>query len=58
MNGNNISYWHKPTVAGPDRTDKKCSSLTSHGFVSPEVMAEKPVLSNEPDITDEAIYSL
>uniref|UniRef100_A0AAZ3RGN1 Transposase Tc1-like domain-containing protein n=1 Tax=Oncorhynchus tshawytscha TaxID=74940 RepID=A0AAZ3RGN1_ONCTS len=29
---------HKPTVAGPDRTGKKCSSLTSHGFVSTGVM--------------------
>uniref|UniRef100_A0AAZ3RCA6 Transposase Tc1-like domain-containing protein n=1 Tax=Oncorhynchus tshawytscha TaxID=74940 RepID=A0AAZ3RCA6_ONCTS len=30
--------WPKPTVAGPDRTGKKCSSLTSRGFVSPGVM--------------------
>ena len=35
---NNVAYGHKPTVAGPDRTGKKCSSLTSRGFVSPAVM--------------------
>ena len=35
---NNIAYGHKPTVAGPERTGKKCSSLTSCGFVSPGVM--------------------
>jgi hypothetical protein len=29
---------HKPTIAGPDRTCKKCSSLMSRGFVSPGVM--------------------
>jgi transposase len=29
---------HKPTVAGPDRTGKKCSSLKSRGFVSLGVM--------------------
>ena len=38
MTGNNIAYGHKPTVTGPDRTGKKCSSLTSRGFVSPGVM--------------------
>jgi hypothetical protein len=31
----NITDGHKPTVAVPDRTGKMCSSLTSHGFVSP-----------------------
>ncbi|XDV17320.1 hypothetical protein PO909_023200 [Leuciscus waleckii] len=31
-------YGHKPTFAGPDRSGKKCSSLMSHGFVSPGVM--------------------
>ncbi|CDQ74300.1 unnamed protein product [Oncorhynchus mykiss] len=36
--GNNVAYGHKPTVTGPDRAGKKCSSLTSHGFVSPGVM--------------------
>uniref|UniRef100_A0AAZ3NVR4 Transposase Tc1-like domain-containing protein n=1 Tax=Oncorhynchus tshawytscha TaxID=74940 RepID=A0AAZ3NVR4_ONCTS len=34
----NVAYGHKPTVAGPDRTGKKCSSLTSRGFVSLRVM--------------------
>uniref|UniRef100_A0AAZ3SH28 Uncharacterized protein n=1 Tax=Oncorhynchus tshawytscha TaxID=74940 RepID=A0AAZ3SH28_ONCTS len=34
----NVAYGHKPTVAGPDRTGKKCSSLTSRGFVSLGVM--------------------
>ena len=29
---------HKQTVAGPDRTGKKCSSLTSRGFVSTGVI--------------------
>uniref|UniRef100_A0AAZ3RRJ3 Transposase Tc1-like domain-containing protein n=1 Tax=Oncorhynchus tshawytscha TaxID=74940 RepID=A0AAZ3RRJ3_ONCTS len=29
-----VAYGHKPTVAGPDRTGKKCSSLMSSGFVS------------------------
>uniref|UniRef100_A0A4W5M0Q7 Piwi-like RNA-mediated gene silencing 2 n=1 Tax=Hucho hucho TaxID=62062 RepID=A0A4W5M0Q7_9TELE len=38
ITGNNVAYGHKPTVAGPDRTGKKCSSLTSRGFVSPGVM--------------------
>uniref|UniRef100_A0A4W5QRQ7 Spectrin beta chain n=1 Tax=Hucho hucho TaxID=62062 RepID=A0A4W5QRQ7_9TELE len=36
--GNNVAYGHKPTITGPDRTGKKCSSLTSCGFVSPGVM--------------------
>ena len=35
---NDVDYGHKPTIAGPDRTGKKCSSLTSCGFVSPGVM--------------------
>ena len=38
ITGNNVAYGHKPTVAGTDRTGKKCSSLTSRGFVSPGVM--------------------
>uniref|UniRef100_A0A4W5JSZ9 Cytoplasmic tRNA 2-thiolation protein 2 n=1 Tax=Hucho hucho TaxID=62062 RepID=A0A4W5JSZ9_9TELE len=38
ITGNNIACGHKPTVAGPDRTGKKCSSPTSRGFVSPGVM--------------------
>ena len=38
ITGNNVAYGHKPTVAGPDRTVKKCASLTSLGFVSPGVM--------------------
>ena len=38
MTGNSVAYGHKPTIAGPDRTGKKCSSLTSRGFVSPGVM--------------------
>ena len=37
ITSNNISYGQKPTIAGPDRTGKKCSSLTSRGFVSPGV---------------------
>ena len=24
IRGNNVTYGHKPTVAGPDRTGKKC----------------------------------
>ena len=36
--GNTVAYGHKPTVAGTDRTGKKCSSLTSRAFVSPGVM--------------------
>ena len=35
ITSNNVAYGHKPTIAGPDRTGKKCSSLTSRGFVSP-----------------------
>ena len=35
ITGNNVAYGHKHTIAGPDRTGKKCSSLTSHGVVSP-----------------------
>jgi hypothetical protein len=31
-------YRQQPTIAGPDRTGKKLSSLTSRGFVSPGVM--------------------
>ena len=38
MTDNNVAFGHKPTVTGPDRTGKKCSSLTSRGFVSPGVM--------------------
>ena len=38
ITGNNVSYRHNPPVAGPDKTGKKCSSLTSRGFVSPGVM--------------------
>ena len=33
-----MSAVHKPTNAGPDRTGKKCSSLTSRSFVSQGVM--------------------
>ena len=33
ITGNNVDYGHKPTVAGPDRTGKKCTSLTSRGIV-------------------------
>ena len=36
--------WVKPTVAGPD---KKCSSLTSQGFVSPGVMSDSRLLLKE-----------
>uniref|UniRef100_A0A673W0V7 Nephronectin a n=1 Tax=Salmo trutta TaxID=8032 RepID=A0A673W0V7_SALTR len=39
ITGNNVAYGHKPTVAGPDRTGKKCSSPMSRGLVSPRVMA-------------------
>uniref|UniRef100_A0A4W5NDN8 G-protein coupled receptors family 1 profile domain-containing protein n=1 Tax=Hucho hucho TaxID=62062 RepID=A0A4W5NDN8_9TELE len=35
---NNVAYGHKPTVAVPDRTGKKCSSLTCLVFFSPGVM--------------------
>ena len=35
-----VAYAHKPTVAGPDRTGKNGSLLTSRGFVSPGVMVE------------------
>ena len=38
LTGNNVAYGHKPTFAGPDRTGKKLSSLTSCGFVSPGVI--------------------
>jgi transposase-like protein len=38
ITGNNDAYGHKPTVAVPDRTGKKCSSLTIRGFVSPGVI--------------------
>ena len=38
ITGNNVAYGHKPTVAGPDRTGKKCSSPTSRVFFSPRVM--------------------
>ena len=37
ITGNNVTYGHKSTVTGPDRTGKKCSSLTSHQ-TSPGVM--------------------
>ena len=36
ITSNNVAYGHKPT--GPDRTGKKCFSLTSRGFVSPGMM--------------------
>uniref|UniRef100_A0AAZ3S1X7 Insertion element IS150 protein InsJ-like helix-turn-helix domain-containing protein n=1 Tax=Oncorhynchus tshawytscha TaxID=74940 RepID=A0AAZ3S1X7_ONCTS len=35
LTGNNVAYGHKHTFAGPDRTGKKCSSVTSRGLVSP-----------------------
>ena len=35
---NNVAYGYKPSAAGPDRTGKKCASLTSRGFVSPGVI--------------------
>ncbi|KAL1265725.1 hypothetical protein QQF64_003752 [Cirrhinus molitorella] len=38
ITSNNAAYGHKPTFAGPDRSGKKCSSLMSHGFVSPGEM--------------------
>ena len=38
ITGNNVAYGYKPTVTGPDRTVRKCSSLASRGFVSPGVM--------------------
>uniref|UniRef100_A0AAZ3Q112 Uncharacterized protein n=1 Tax=Oncorhynchus tshawytscha TaxID=74940 RepID=A0AAZ3Q112_ONCTS len=48
---NNVAYGHKPTIAGPDRTGKKCSSLTCQGFVSPGVMVGFAVIVEGMSVT-------
>jgi hypothetical protein len=48
---NNVTYGHKPTVAVPDRTGKKCSSLTSRGFVSPGVMVRFALIVKGMSVT-------
>jgi hypothetical protein len=51
LTGNNVVNGQNPTVAGPDRTGKKCYSLTGRGFVSPGVMVGFAVIVEGMSVT-------
>uniref|UniRef100_A0AAZ3PA60 Transposase Tc1-like domain-containing protein n=1 Tax=Oncorhynchus tshawytscha TaxID=74940 RepID=A0AAZ3PA60_ONCTS len=55
---NNVAYGHKPTIAGPDRTGKKCCSLTSHSFVSPGVMVRFAFIVDRMSVTPRPVLGI
>uniref|UniRef100_A0AAZ3QU02 Transposase Tc1-like domain-containing protein n=1 Tax=Oncorhynchus tshawytscha TaxID=74940 RepID=A0AAZ3QU02_ONCTS len=51
----NVAFGHKSTVAGPDRTGKKCSSLRSCGFVSQEVIVGFTLIVDGMSVTQRPV---